>query len=63
MFVSDYFGSHCSSGSVNALVRLKFVERTSWEDSIALQESLESEEFLGGTAASITECTADDGCE
>ncbi|KAJ7374392.1 hypothetical protein OS493_007495 [Desmophyllum pertusum] len=50
-----------TSGSVNALVRLKFVERTSWEDSIALQESLESEEFLGGTAASITECTAGDG--
>lgn len=31
-------------------------------DSIILQESVESGKFLGSNA-SITDCTADDGCE
>ncbi|XP_078350977.1 phosphatidylinositol phosphatase PTPRQ-like isoform X2 [Oculina patagonica] len=59
------FTQEITSGGINAHVSLQFIKRTSWTDSITLQKSLESEMFLGGSKASITDCTADDSffCE
>ena len=51
-----------SSGTVHAHVRITFMGKTTWKDSLILQDSLEREGLLGSTA-SITDCTADDGCE
>lgn len=51
-----------SQGTVQADVRIKFLEKTTWNDALILQDSLERNGFLG-SSVSITDCSADDACK
>lgn len=54
--------NHDSQGTVQADVRIKFLEKTTWNDALILQDSLERNGFLG-SSVSITDCSADDACK
>ena len=57
------YSEHPSSGPVDTTVEITFLGKTTWNDSLILQDSLERNGFLG-SSASITDCTVvDDGCE
>lgn len=47
---------------VLADVRITFSGKTTWNDTLILQDSLERNRFLE-SYASITNCSADDGCK
>jgi len=49
-------------GKVRADVRITFSGKTTWNDTLILQDSLERNRFLE-SYASITNCSADDGCK
>lgn len=54
--------NHDYQGTVQADVRIKFLEKTTWNDALILQDSLERNGFLG-SSVSITDCSADDACK
>ena len=54
--------NHDYQGTVQADVRIKFLEKTTWKDALILQDSLERNGFLG-SSVSITDCSADDACK
>lgn len=54
--------NHDYQGTVQADVRIKFLEKTTWNDALILQDSLERNGFLG-RSVSITDCSADDACK
>lgn len=49
-------------GKVRADVKITFSGKTTWNDTLILQDSLERSRFLE-SYASITNCSADDGCK
>lgn len=49
-------------GKVRVDVRLTFSGKTTWNDTLILQDNLERNRFLE-SYASITNCSADDGCK
>lgn len=49
-------------GKVRADVKITFSGKTTWNDTLILQDSLERNRFLE-SYASITNCSADDGCK
>ena len=49
-------------GKVRADVKITFSGKTTWNDTLILQDSLERNRFLE-SYASITNCSVDDGCK
>lgn len=49
-------------GKVRVDVRITFSGKTTWNDTLILQDNLERNRFLE-SYASITNCSADDGCK
>ena len=54
--------NHGYQGTVQADVRIKFLQKTTWKDALILQDSLERNGFLG-SSVSLIDCSADDACK
>ena len=51
-----------TQSTVQVDVRIKFLGKTTWNDALILQDSLERNVFLG-SSVNITDCSADDACK